>query len=122
MLQPHRKVSCLTSYIFLYEEKREMATVSAKIFCPAFRSLRVLITTHYIVHYNCELFITKAENPQSFLRSAVVRIDIFLPRQSNIHIMPKSAYLFHGFSAFYFTAVVEPEDQDSIVSDGNPVD
>ena len=39
MLQPHRKVSCLTSYIFLYEEKREMATVSAKIFCPRSLSL-----------------------------------------------------------------------------------
>ena len=74
------------------------------------------------VDINCELFITRTKKPQSFLRSAVVRIDIFLPRQSNIHIMPKSAYLFHGFSAFYFTAVVEPEDQDSIVSDGNPVD
>ena len=35
--------------------------------------------------------------------------------------MPKSTYLFHGFSAFYFSAVVEPEDQDSVVSDGDPV-
>ena len=35
--------------------------------------------------------------------------------------MPKSAYLPHGFSAFYFATVVEPEDQDSVVPDSNPV-
>ena len=35
--------------------------------------------------------------------------------------MPKSAYLFCDLSAFYFSAVVEPEDQDSVVPDGDPV-
>ena len=37
--------------------------------------------------------------------------------------MPKStsAYLSRGFSAFYFSAVAEPEDQDSVVPDGDSV-
>ena len=64
MLQPHRKVSCFTS--FYTKKSGKWLLFLQRFFQSGIASLGFLQQPNGIIHHNCELFITRTKKPQSF--------------------------------------------------------